>query len=152
MCWTTCMWHRMITICPECCKHVFLVAYQTLRVFNWCSDVLNWLPVDERITFKVALLTYKALHGLTSSYLTDMLVSVASNPALHRNLSADCGDLVVPRVKNISYGDRSYSIAAPRLWNTLPCELRSSSSVTTFRTNLKTYLFRTAYNINVSNY
>ena len=115
-------------------------------------DVLHWLPVGERITFKVSLLTYKALHGLTPSYLTDMLVPVASNPALCQNRSADRGNLVVPRVKNTSYGYHSFSIAAPRLWNTLLCELRSSLSVTTFHTNLKTYLFRTAYKISASNY
>ena len=71
-------------------------------------DVLHWLPVGERITFKLALLTYKVLHGLTSSYLTDMLVPVASKPALRQNRSADRGDLVMPRVKNTSYGDCSF--------------------------------------------
>ena len=79
-------------------------------------DVLHWLPVDERITFKVALLTFKMLHRLTSSYLTDMLVPVARNPALRINRSVNRGDLVVPRVKNTSYDHRSFAIAAPRLW------------------------------------
>ena len=40
-------------------------------------DILHWLPVCERITFKLALLTYKGLHVVTKSYLTDMLVPVA---------------------------------------------------------------------------
>ena len=133
-------------------QHVSLVAYQSLSIQPVLIDVLHWLLVAERITFKMALLTYKALHGLTPSYLTDKLVPVTSNPALRQNWSADRGDLVVPRIKNISYVNHSFSIAASRLWNTLPCELRSSSSATTFPTNLKTYLFRTAYNINASNY
>ena len=68
-------------------------------------DVLHWLPIGDRITCKVTLLTYKALHGLTPSYLTDVPVSVARNPALHRNRSADRGDLLVLRVKNTSYVD-----------------------------------------------
>ena len=88
------------------------------------SDVLHWLPVGERIAFRVALLTYKALHGLTPSHLTDMHVPAASNPALRRNRCADRGDLVVTPVMNINYGGRSFSIATPRPWNTLPCELQ----------------------------
>ena len=68
-------------------------------------DVLHWLPVGESISFKVALLTYKALHGLIPFYLTAVLVPVANNPALYRNRSADRGDLVVNRVRNTSYDD-----------------------------------------------
>ena len=146
------MWLRMTTIYPQCCSTSLWWHIKVWERSTVLRDGLHWLPVGERITFKMALLTYKALHGLTPSYLTDMLVPVASNPALCRNRSADHGDLVVPRVKNTSYGNHSFSIAAPRLWNTLPCELRSSSSATTFPTNLKTYLFKTAYNINASNY
>ena len=134
-------------------QHVFfggISKFESVQLV--LRDVLHWLPVVEYITFKVALLTYKVLHGLTPSYLTDMLVPVARKPALRRNRSADHGDLVVPRVQYTSYGDHSFSIAASRLWNTLSCELCSSSSVTTFHTNLKTYLFRTAYNISASKY
>ena len=53
-----------------------------------------------------------------------MLVPVAVNSALHRNRSADHGDLTVPRTKNTSYSDRSFAIAAPMLWNSFPVELR----------------------------
>ena len=72
--------------------------------------------VTFQYAFILSLFSYKALHGLTPSYLTDTHVAVESNPALRRNRSADRGDLVVPRVKNTSYGHRSFAIAAPRLW------------------------------------
>ena len=76
-------------------------------------DVLHWLPIKERINFKIGVLTYKALNGL--AYLSEMLVPVAFNPALCRNRSADRGDLTVPRAKNTSYNDRSFAIAGPML-------------------------------------
>ena len=95
-------------------------------------DVLHWLPIKERINFKIEVLTYKALNGLASSYLSEMLMPVAVNPALSRNRSVDCGDLTVPRAKNTSYSDRSFAIAAPMLWNSFPVELRCSSSMTIF--------------------
>ena len=34
---------------------------------------LHWLPVDQRIEFKVLLFTYKAMQGLAPQYLSDLL-------------------------------------------------------------------------------
>ena len=95
-------------------------------------DVLHWLPIKERINFKIGGLIYKALNGLASSYLSEMLVPVAVNPTLRRNRSADHGELTVPRAKNTSYSDHSFVIAALMLWNSFPVELRCSSSMTIF--------------------
>ena len=108
-------------------------------------DVLQWLPFKERINFKIGVLTYKALHGLAPSYLSEMLVPVAVSSALRWSRSADRGDLTVPRGKNTSYSDRSFAIAAPMLWNSFPVELLCISSMTIFLQ--KSYLFREAYNI-----
>ena len=35
---------------------------------------LHWLPVDQRIVFKILLLTYKAIYNLAPSYITQLLV------------------------------------------------------------------------------
>ena len=34
---------------------------------------LHWLPVKYRIGFKVLLLTFKAIHGLAPSYISDLI-------------------------------------------------------------------------------
>ncbi len=34
---------------------------------------LHWLPVDQRIEFKVLVLAFKALHGLAPHYLQELL-------------------------------------------------------------------------------
>ena len=44
-----------------------------------------------------------------------------------------------------SFGDRSFSVAAPTLWNTLPVSLRNTDSVLTFKSSLKKYLFKLAF-------
>ena len=46
-----------------------------------------------------------------------------------------------------SFGDRSFSVAAPTLWNALPVSLRSIKCISTFKSNLKTYRFKLAFNI-----
>ena len=44
-----------------------------------------------------------------------------------------------------TYGDRAFSIAAPRQWNSLPLSIRKSPSIAIFKRHLKTYLFKEAY-------
>ena len=39
----------------------------------YVRDTLHWLPIKERTQFKLAVLAYKALNGLASSYLSDFL-------------------------------------------------------------------------------
>ena len=52
-----------------------------------------------------------------------------------------------PRGKMLtSFRDRSFSVAAPKLWNALPISLRKSKTVQQFKSLLKTYLFKLAFN------
>ena len=41
-----------------------------------------------------------------------------------------------------TYGDKAFSVCAPKLWNSLPLDLRKSPSLTSFKKGLKTYIFR----------
>jgi len=45
----------------------------------------------------------------------------------------------------VTVGDRSFAAAGPRLWNSLPVDVQSAPSLTTFRRKLKTHLFRQSY-------
>ncbi len=104
---------------------------------------LHWLPVagHYRSIYKILLITFKCLHGLAPSYLIDLLVKKPS-----RGLrSDDTLALIVPKSKLVTYGDRAFSVAAPKLWNSLPVDIRLSENVSRFKRALKTYLFRQAY-------
>ena len=103
---------------------------------------LHWLPVEQRINFKIMLLTYKIINGLAPSYLSNLLVPYVPRRALR---SADKLLLSQPSYRLKSYGFKAFSICAPRLWNKLPINIKCSQSVGTFKCNLKTYLFRLAY-------
>ena len=100
---------------------------------------LHWLPIHFlRINFKILLITYKILNGLAPAYLST-LVKVYIPP---RKLRSGSKDLLQPvRSHSVSYGDRPFSIVAPHLWNNLPLDIRTSKSVSAFKTKLKTYLF-----------
>ena len=75
---------------------------------------LQWLPVNQRIIYNVALIKYKALNGLAPHYTRNMLNYCISSVNLR---SSSKGLLIVPRVRLVNYGERSFSYAAPKLWN-----------------------------------
>ena len=54
--------------------------------------------------------------------------------------------LVVPKSNLVSCGDRAFSVAGPKLWNNLPDELRCLKTVDSFKSKLKTYMFKLAFN------
>ena len=99
---------------------------------------LHWLPIHERIVFKLLLLTYKALNGQAPSYILDLLTKYKPS----RNLRSGTKYLLtVPRSDTKSYGDRSFQVAAAELFNKLPMELKTAVSTNSFKAQLKTYLF-----------
>lgn len=103
---------------------------------------LHWLPVKERIEFKIALLVFKVLNGLSPVYLTNL---IQAQPTRRYNLRSDDKNLLsIPRSSSKS-GDRAFTIAGPRIWNALPLDIRLSTNVETFKKNLKTHLFKKAY-------
>ena len=99
---------------------------------------LHWLPVHYRIVFKIVLLVYKTINGMSPRYLTDLLQFRESSRSL-RSVSNEL--LRQPRTITKTYGDKAFSVCAPRLWNILPLDIRKSSSVYAFKKSVKTYLF-----------
>lgn len=99
---------------------------------------LHWLPVASRIHFKILLLTFKTLNGLAPPYLSDLLYPYSPACSLR---SSELGLLSTPRFWLSTVGGRSFSVNAPKLWNSLPLTLHNITSLPTFKTQLKTYLF-----------
>jgi len=115
-------------------------------------DHLHWLPVPQRIQFKLCLLTYKALHGLAPSYIADLCRPVTTIVSRQRLQSTTRGDLVVSSSVT-HFGTRAFAVADPRhrhheyliihdvygpkAWNQLPMHIRARASVGLFKTALK---------------
>ena len=97
---------------------------------------LHWLPVRQRVLFKIAVLVFQCLAGQASSYLADdcQLVSDARPRLLRSSDSLTCA---VRRTLN-TYDDRCFVAAGPRVCNSL----RQCDSLRQFRRRLKTYFFR----------
>ncbi|XP_061477607.1 uncharacterized protein LOC133381973, partial [Rhineura floridana] len=108
---------------------------------------LHRLPVVFRAQFKVLVLTFKSLYGLSPVYLTEHL---QRHQLCRPTRSATQGLLSIPPTKTARLAgtrERAFSVVAPTLWNSLPQDLRHASSLNTFRTALKTWLFQQAFGI-----
>ena len=102
------------------------------------SNDLHWLTIHNRIKFKLLLLTYKALNGFAPTYLSELIQPYKNQ----RNLRSNNQYLLrVPKSRTTTFGDRAFSVCAPKLWNNLPTDITSSPSIDIFKKNLKTYLF-----------
>ena len=83
---------------------------------------LHWLPVKQRIEFKILLLTFQCLSGNAPSYLQELIQMYT--PA--RNLRSSSKSLLIsPSVKTCFYGGRSFQSAAADKWNNLPESVKS---------------------------
>jgi len=101
---------------------------------------LHWLPLRQRIHYKLASLAFRALSGLAPDYLAGdcRLVAESGRRSLR---SAERRVCSVPR-QNSTFGDRSFAAAGPRACNELPFSLRDTAlSLTIFNAHLKTHLF-----------
>ncbi|KAI2644828.1 putative RNA-directed DNA polymerase from transposon BS [Labeo rohita] len=103
---------------------------------------LHWLPIRFCISYKIALLTYKALNGLAPAYLTSLLPRYNPSRSLR---SQNSGLLVVPRIAKYTKGGRAFSHLAPKLWNSLPDNVWGSDTLSLFKSRLKTHLFSQAF-------
>ena len=108
---------------------------------------LHWLRVPERIAFRLATLAYRAQHNMAPRYLADELLRVADIGARQRLRSATTNNLYIRATRRSTIGDRAFGVAASRVWNSLPPEIQSSTSLAVFRRNLKTELFSRSYAI-----
>jgi hypothetical protein len=102
---------------------------------------LHWLPIKQRITFKVLLIVYKALHNQGPDYLRELLTLYTPSRSLRS--ASDCM-LIVPKCHYADTERRAFGICAPILWNELPKHIRNMETLGTFKSALKTHLFRTA--------
>ena len=145
--------NSLVVSCLDYCNSMFYgisqqLMHQLQLIQNACAKVitgkykydhmeddlnkLHWLSVRKRVVFKICLLAYKAVNGLTPLYLSDMFKYAHYGHTIR---------LIVPYGTTKSYGDRSFSVIGPKLFNALPETVKQALSIDSFKSSLKTYLF-----------
>ena len=100
---------------------------------------LHWLPLRQRIIYKLCVHIYKCINETGPYYLNQCIAHYEpGRPGLRSG--SDRSLLVVQRTKN-SAADKSFTVAGPKLWNDLPSNIRLCDSLHVFKKHLKTHLF-----------
>ena len=101
---------------------------------------LHWSPITSRIQYKILMLTFKCLNDLAPKYLKELL---KLRKAFRCTRSA-CDDLLleVGKTRLATAGDCAFVNVGPFLWNRLPYSVRACNTVDTFKSRLKTHLFK----------
>ena len=103
---------------------------------------LHWLPVKARIDYKLGVLTFKCMNNQAPIYLEKLVEKYTPT----RSLRSSNTNLLCDKKYNYkSLGERSFAVGAPRLWNSLPVELRMAETLQRFKILLKTHMFRKFY-------
>ena len=99
---------------------------------------LHWLPVKQRILYKIGILPFHCVCGDGPAYLTEMFSRVSDTSVR--------GDFVIPRTNTMTFGPRSFRVSGPTFWNMLPLDMRDMNISPTFiKSKLKKFLFMRAF-------
>ena len=147
---------QSVSHCPDLQSYSYTGAKQRFRVvltllqdsFSWhprhqhstpLLEKLHWLPISEHIKYKVACMCFSAINGSGPVYLSELL----HDYTLSRTLcsSSNTCILKIQQYKCKSHGFRAFSCFEPHIWNSLPQDLRHCSTLSSFKTKLKTVLF-----------
>jgi len=105
---------------------------------------LHWLPVQHRVTYKLCVLMHDVFTHRSPAYLSDLVVAISDIPSRSRLRSSNTNsyEQLATRLK---FGERCFSHAGPKAWNSLPSNIQELTDNKTFKQQLKTCLFNRAY-------
>jgi len=97
---------------------------------NWSSKRPHFagfeatsLQLPRRVEYKLGVLVFKSLQGQPPPYIMGECQLISNDPGRCHLRSANANVCTVPRTST-RLGDRSFSVAGPRVWNCLPSTLR----------------------------
>ena len=106
---------------------------------------LHWLPVKVISTYKIAYFCIHCHSSTAPSYVTDMLHIKPLHTRKTRSSSYTMPLLNRPAHSKATLGDRSFSFASSSVWTYIQNDFRCAPSLSSFKSRLMTYLFRSVY-------
>ena len=97
---------------------------------------LHWLPIEQRIRYKNAVLAFKCVYGSAPDYL--QILAELYPPRRTLRSSSDKLTLSIPKVEHVMVMGLSDTIVQ---WSGTPYDIRSCEYLDSFNAKLKTFFF-----------
>ena len=132
--------HRLQSVLNAAARIILkLRKFDRVSISRTIRNELHWLPIDQRIVYKLCLVVYKCQHHRAPSYLSSLCVPLSSVSTRPHTRAATQDDLNFPRTRTLTFGSRAFAVSGPTYWNSLPPSLKSASmQPEQFRRQLKT--------------
>ena len=105
---------------------------------------LHFLPIRHRIKFKLCIMAFKVVNGLSPGYLIDEFKMFEATTTANLRVGVGRDN----RMFDCTLAQRRQKTIKTKLildWNDLPYEMRKETSIEIFKSKLKTYYFRKAF-------
>ena len=120
------------------CSHHFLYESAMCSLEKWHLKITI-------IIITIACLCFHCHSSTAPSYVNGMLYRKPLHTRNTRSSSYTMPLLNRPAHSKATLGDRSFSFASSSVWNSIPNDVRCVPSLSSFKSRLKTYLFRSVY-------
>ena len=97
---------------------------------------LHWLPVEQRISYKLCLLMHHFHTDQAPQYLSNCVSTISSSGNRYRLRVCDTADYILPRTCT-KFGERGFHYSGPATWNTLPSDLHDITDTNDLKLFLK---------------
>ena len=98
---------------------------------------LKRLPFPERVKYHSWVMMYKAINNKIPEYISNMC---SESVDIHgRNLRSADRDMFKVSTERTQYYENSFRIEGAKNWNSLPLNIRMTSSIESFKKSLKGY-------------
>ena len=135
---------------PTLLNPVFILQKKAVKAMTF-SDIttpsllsfnkLQLLRLTDISNLQLASFVFECVNGLSPQFFENYFTSIASKHGNGTRQSTR-GSLFLERQHTIQYGIRSVQYSGAKLWNSIPSEIRLSSTVKQFRTKLNKYYLK----------
>ena len=98
---------------------------------------LGWLTFTQRVQYHICVMVFKSLNGQAPEYLSILLTKCSETNV--RSLRSSKQETVKVPFARTTYYEKSFSVTGPKLWNSLPIQIRQSSNLITFKQSVKSF-------------
>ena len=112
---------------PQNVQPLLLASLSSERKYGSITPELiaiHWLPIQQRIKFKVLLLVYKDHHKQSPPFISDLFQFQPTRREFRSSSSPS--HFIVPRTRRVSFADPSLSCFLPKEWNALPNHIKDA--------------------------